>query len=190
MRRCPLTPALSPSEHGHLVKHRMQAGSLRYSAARRTRNRSSAGFQPAVSPISNRQACEGSAGRWDFSGVGRLEALRSSRLEICATLLPSHAQHIRPLGGGEGEASAAGFCAHARRSAVPPTHEAQGRARHSVRAVRTVGGKPRRARSDAPYHRPRFRGTIREPWRLMESLPSRSKPERLGRAACRRAGRG
>ena len=42
-----------------------------------------------------------------------------------------------------------------------------------MRAVGTVGGNPRRARSAAPYHRSRFRGTIRELGRLVESLPIR-----------------
>ena len=46
----------------------------------------SAAFQPAVSPISNRQGVLLSDNRLDSSGC-RLEALRYSRLETCATTL-------------------------------------------------------------------------------------------------------
>ena len=42
---------------------------------------------------------------------------------------------------------------------VDATQQPQGRARHSVRAARIVGGKLRRARSDAPYHHSHFHPT-------------------------------
>src|SRR6266850_4817966 len=51
----------------------------------------SAGFQPAVSPISNRQTVRQPRAALGFWGVRRLEALRYRRLETCGTAILSTA---------------------------------------------------------------------------------------------------
>ena len=58
--------------------------SPRMHLARRSRSQSSADFQSAVSPISNRQRVRTVEGA-RYATARRLEALRYSRLEICAT---------------------------------------------------------------------------------------------------------
>ncbi len=65
--------------------------------ARRSRNRSSAGFQPAVSPIPNRPRVRTIAGARSAT-VRRLEVLRPNRLEICATT-PDNLRRLRKVLG-------------------------------------------------------------------------------------------
>ena len=67
-----------------------QVDSLRYSATLRSRNQSSAGFQPAVSRISNPPPLRPSNGLQTGSR-------RHSRLEICATISPSAHQPAESL---------------------------------------------------------------------------------------------
>src|SRR5438552_2857658 len=58
-------------------------------------SRSSAGFQPAVSPISNRHGWRRFWARGKARKTSRLEALRYSRLETCATACGRSKMRVR-----------------------------------------------------------------------------------------------
>jgi hypothetical protein len=75
----PRTPA--PGPHPLRVKTDSSAEHAKHTASVGR----SAGFQPAVSPISSRLGAVLTDERLDYSTVCRLEALRYSRLETCAT---------------------------------------------------------------------------------------------------------
>ena len=86
--RCRLRPAGNRNarflrRQGAMLSLKEAVGTTKHQA-RQSRNQGSADFQSAVSPISNRQTAT-TVERARSATARRLEALRYSRLEICAT---------------------------------------------------------------------------------------------------------